>query len=178
VATVYDGTGAPGALQATVAWPLVAAGKSYRFRVLAANSVGEGPPSTEAVLPVRAPVAPLPPPAPRTSSKTRASLPALPNSANFSGFPGGGALAAIRWDPPADNGGAPLAGYTIAIDNGLGAFGAPLPANTPAIQEISVNRMATGNFYLYFRGEVSAIPVALPRRHRLRRGGLGSDRAA
>merc|ERR1711871_9423 len=114
---VFDGTDDPNTRTFTVsttgAFP-VTSGQSYRFRVRAMNyciatdssKACYGEFSEPAAYVVRAPRAPLPPPMPYRSSKSNIGTATNVRS---------DATITIRWEVPIDNGGSPIAQYSVYV---------------------------------------------------------------
>jgi hypothetical protein len=117
---VYDGTGneKTKSFNTDTKISTMVANDKYRFRVQSINDIGASTMSKEGRFLSRAVRSPLPPLPPLRDSRTTVNTPPSRATASDATFRAGDAQVVVRWEPPLDNGGAPVTGYNVLINDG------------------------------------------------------------
>ena len=117
---VFDGTGNEYTKQFNTDTKIstMVTNDKYRFKVQSINAIGASSMSKEARFLSRAVRSPLPPSPPLRDSRTTVNTPPARATESSATFRAGDAQVVIRWDPPLDNGGSPVTGYNILVNDG------------------------------------------------------------
>ena len=131
-----------------MAHPIVRKGQKYKFKVRAVNTKGYGEFSEPVQFTVRNPVAALAPPVPARGEGTNCGA----------GLVGDDAEVHIKWAAPVDNGGSPVTGYQLYMDDGAGgSYVANMIAGSLEQQQVEVDLTAAGDVTLTFGGQNSDV---------------------
>ena len=117
---VYDGTGNEYTKQFNTDTKIstMVTNDKYRFKVQSINSIGASAMSRESRFLSRAVRSPLPPSPPLRDSRTTVNTPPARATNSSATFRSGDAQVVIQWAPPLDNGGSPITGYNVLINDG------------------------------------------------------------
>jgi len=129
----------------------------YRFRVQSINEIGASSMSKEARFLSRAVRSPLPPLPPLRDSRTTVNTPPSRATSSDATFRANDAQVVVRWEPPLDNGGAPVTGYNILINDGQSnSWDDDRVSGTLEIQRVSLVSMTT-DFRLLYDDETTSL---------------------